>query len=286
MFIELYYATVNAFSGQVLYEKWMIAAFNVMFTLLPPLAIGIFDQHLSKETLLAVPQLYRTGQKGLLFNTKTFWTWAGNAWFHCTLAYYLVFQAFKSNIAKADGHVQGQWYVGSIVYAVVVYTVTFKAAMVSNNWTAWVHASIWGSLGIWTLFTVIYFNMWKGGLFGSMAAEVYGVSGMMYSTPAYWALIFLVPIISLWRDFVWESFRQNFLPGPNDIMRKAELLRGSSFAELLAPMQRVPDTASHTNEHLGFAFSGADNADTTNTVSQVDLIRRYNTESVVKPDGE
>ena len=180
MLIELYFAMENAYSGQVLYEKWMIAAFNVFFTLFPPLAIGIFDQHLTKETLLAIPQLYRTGQRGKLFNTRTFWTWAGNAWFHCTLAYYLVFQAFKTCIAGKDGHTQGQWYIGSIVYAVVVYTVTFKAALVSNYWTVWLHVALWGSLGVWTLFTVVYFNMWKGGAFGNMAAEVYGVSGMMY----------------------------------------------------------------------------------------------------------
>jgi phospholipid-transporting ATPase len=230
--IELYYAFSNAFSGQVLYEKWMIASFNIMFTLFPPLAIGIFDQHLTKETLMAFPQLYKTGQNGTLFNVRTFWTWAANAWFHCTLAYFLVFQALATDVARKDGQTQGQWYVGCIVYAITVYTVTLKAAFVSNFWTWQVHTAIWGSLAIWTLFTLIYFTMWKQGVMGSMAAEVYGVSGQMYGSGVYWLLLILIPVISLFRDFVRCAFLDRCLHSRMPLVShacslEASMLRGA-----------------------------------------------------------
>ena len=52
--LQLWFAFDNGFSGQILFEKWTIATYNVAFTLLPPLAIGVFDQHLSAETLMNV----------------------------------------------------------------------------------------------------------------------------------------------------------------------------------------------------------------------------------------
>lgn len=51
---QLWFAFFNGFSGQILFDRWSIALFNILFALLPPLAIGIFEQHLSAETLLAV----------------------------------------------------------------------------------------------------------------------------------------------------------------------------------------------------------------------------------------
>ena len=109
-----------------------------------------------------------------------------------------------------------------------------------------------------------------------------------YGTPAYWAVIFSIPVISLFRDFTWEAFRFNFLPGPNDVLRKAELLKGTSLAQLLAPMRGLEEAGGatqDTNEHRGFAFSQAEHQNSSNVVSQTELIRRYNTVSVEKPDG-
>ena len=88
--LQLWYAMGNGFSGQILFERWTIATYNVAFTLLPPVAIGIFDQHLSAETLLAVRAIVfsflrrggegggRQGGKGLLMvigNGCSHWCW-------------------------------------------------------------------------------------------------------------------------------------------------------------------------------------------------------------------
>ena len=53
-----------------------------MFTLLPPLVIGIFDQFVSARILDRYPQLYMLGQKNAFFTRTQFWLWVGNALFH------------------------------------------------------------------------------------------------------------------------------------------------------------------------------------------------------------
>jgi hypothetical protein len=59
-----------------------MSCFNVIFTFLPPLAIGIFDQFVSARMLDKYPQLYILGQQNEFFNQKKFWGWFANAIFH------------------------------------------------------------------------------------------------------------------------------------------------------------------------------------------------------------
>jgi phospholipid-transporting ATPase len=59
-----------------------MSCFNVIFTILPPLAIGVFDQFTSARLLDKYPQMYMLGQQNEFFNQKRFWGWIANAIFH------------------------------------------------------------------------------------------------------------------------------------------------------------------------------------------------------------
>jgi phospholipid-transporting ATPase len=72
----------NNFSGQIAYESWTLSFYNVLFTLLPPLVIGVFDQFVSARILDRYPQLYRLGQSNAFFTKTAFWMWIGNALYH------------------------------------------------------------------------------------------------------------------------------------------------------------------------------------------------------------
>lgn len=41
---SFWYAFSNSFSGQVLFESWTLTFYNVLFTVLPPVVLGVFDQ--------------------------------------------------------------------------------------------------------------------------------------------------------------------------------------------------------------------------------------------------
>lgn len=78
----LQYSFFNNFSGQIAYESWTISFYNVIFTVLPPLVIGVFDQFVSARVLDRYPQLYSLGQKNVFFTKMAFWLWVGNALYH------------------------------------------------------------------------------------------------------------------------------------------------------------------------------------------------------------
>lgn len=58
-----------------------MSCFNVIFTFLPPLMIGIFDQIVSSRMLEKYPQMYMLGQDNVFFNQRKFWGWMANATF-------------------------------------------------------------------------------------------------------------------------------------------------------------------------------------------------------------
>lgn len=80
--ITAQYSFFNNFSGQIAYESWTLSLYNVVFTVLPPLVIGIFDQFVSARFLDRYPQLYTLGQKNEFFTKTSFWLWVANALYH------------------------------------------------------------------------------------------------------------------------------------------------------------------------------------------------------------
>lgn len=93
----------NNFSGQIAYESWTLSLYNVVFTVLPPLVIGIFDQFVSARILDRYPQLYTHGQKNEFFTKTSFWLWVCNALYHSLVSTCLNRHSYASSI-DAIGH--------------------------------------------------------------------------------------------------------------------------------------------------------------------------------------
>ncbi|KAM5308261.1 phospholipid-transporting ATPase IK-like [Glossophaga mutica] len=72
MMVQIWFAFYNGFTAQPLYEGWFLALFNLLYTTLPVLYIGLFEQDVSDEQSLELPQLYIAGQKDELFNYWVF----------------------------------------------------------------------------------------------------------------------------------------------------------------------------------------------------------------------
>nr|XP_019599505.1 PREDICTED: phospholipid-transporting ATPase IK isoform X2 [Rhinolophus sinicus] len=72
MMVQIWYAFYSGFTAQPLYEGWFLALYNVLYTTLPVLYIGLFEQDVSAEQSLELPELYVAGQKDQLFNYWVF----------------------------------------------------------------------------------------------------------------------------------------------------------------------------------------------------------------------
>ncbi|XP_062717098.1 probable phospholipid-transporting ATPase IA isoform X4 [Aedes albopictus] len=261
--IELWFAIYSGWSGQILFERWTIGLYNVFFTALPPFAMGLFDKVTSAEQMLKEPRLYEPSQSAQLFNVKVFWYWIFNALVHSVILYWLPMFSYQGDVIWGNGRDGGYLVLGNIVYTYVVVTVCLKAGLVTNSWTWLTHCSIWGSMVLWFMFIFIYSNIWPTLPVGAVFT---GMDDMIFSSPAFWLGLFLIPITALLPDVVVKVIRNRnqSIATPHPIKESR-----SSTMHALGSIIRY-----------GFAFSQEEGGN----VTQTDVIRAYDT-NLPKPDG-
>ncbi|XP_057312716.1 probable phospholipid-transporting ATPase IA isoform X2 [Hydractinia symbiolongicarpus] len=285
--IELWFAFSNGFSGQILFDKWCIGLYNVIFTMLPPLAFGLFDRTCSSEARMTCPRLYKNSQQSHLFNVKVFWIWIFTAIYHSILLFYLPRLIFEHDVAFSDGLVVGQWFVGDVVYTCVVITVCLKAALEIDTWSIYSHISIWGSIISWFIFLLIYCTPL---LAMALAPNMIGQDRMLYTCVLFWLTALIIPVITLFVDFLFHSFQRTFKKNTRQKIQELEL-KGIQPSDWVIGDDGVPQRRHSTFEEIpkmnasfrgdrGFAFSQEEHGQ----ISQAEMIRMYDT-TLEKPRG-
>jgi len=218
--IELWFAIYSYWSGQVIYERWTIGMFNILFTSLPPLALGIFDKTCSDTTREQHPTLYKTSQNSELFNIKMFWMWIMTALFHSVLLFWVPMLAMETGVSWGSGHTDGYLILGNTVYSLVVVVTCLKAGLVMENWTWFSHLSIWGSIALWFIFLVVYSSLWPSLRF--VASNMAGLFMLLFNSPVFWFLLLLVPVMVLLTDCTATYVKLSLFPSESDRKRKQE----------------------------------------------------------------
>lgn len=80
---------VRVYFLQTVFDPMYISVYNLFYTSLPVLAVGIFDQDVNDKNSLAYPKLYAPGLQNLLFNKKEF-CWSALHGFYASCVLFLV----------------------------------------------------------------------------------------------------------------------------------------------------------------------------------------------------
>ncbi|TQS39159.1 hypothetical protein Golomagni_00321, partial [Golovinomyces magnicellulatus] len=206
---QFWYSFQNAFSGEVIYESWTLSFYNVFFTVLPPLAMGIFDQFISARVLDHYPQLYKLGQKNMFFKMHSFVSWVGNGFFHSLVLYIASQLIWLRDLPQSDGKTAGHWVWGAALYTTVLATVLGKAALVTNIWTKYHIIAIPGSIVVWLAFIAVYATV--GPKLG-FSEEYHGVISRLFPSPVFWLQVIVLPILCLVRDVSWKYSKRMYFP--------------------------------------------------------------------------
>ncbi|XP_034147602.1 phospholipid-transporting ATPase IA isoform X5 [Esox lucius] len=285
--IEIWFAFVNGFSGQILFERWCIGLYNVIFTALPPLTLGIFERSCRKENMLKYPELYKTSQNAMGFNTKVFWAHCLNGLFHSVILFWVPLKAFQHDTVFGNGKTPDYLLLGNMVYTFVVITVCLKAGLETSSWTMFSHIAIWGSIGLWVVFFGIYSSLWP---LIPLAPDMSGEADMMFCSGVFWTGLIFIPITSLVFDVAYKVVKRVCFKTLVDEVQELEALskdpgavvHGKSLterAQLLKNVFKKSTVSLYRSDSMqqnllhGYAFSQDENG----VVSQSEVIRAYDT---------
>ncbi|KAM6216677.1 phospholipid-transporting ATPase IK [Rhynchocyon petersi] len=158
MMAQIWFAFYNGFTAQPVYEGWFLALFNLLYSTLPVLYIGLFEQDVSAEKSLQMPQLYMAGQKDELFNYGVFF----QALFHGTITslvnFFMTLLACN-NIGGAPNLSDYQSFAVILALSSLL-SITLQVILIIKYWTILTVLAIFLSLFAYAVVTYTTQSLW------------------------------------------------------------------------------------------------------------------------------
>ncbi|XP_059190532.1 probable phospholipid-transporting ATPase IM [Centropristis striata] len=248
--VHFWYGFFCGFSAQTVYDQWFITLFNIVYTSLPVLAMGLFDQDVNDQNSLRYPSLYKLGQQNVLFNKRQF--------FLCTLQgmgtsfvlFFFPYGAFSVMVKEDGSHFSDQQAFAVTIATSLVIVVSVQIGLDTYYWTAVNHFFIWGSL---TVYFAILFAMQSDGIFGILPSNFpfIGTARNSLSEKCVWLVILLTTVVCVVPGLVVSFLRVNLFPTLTDKVRHLQQSRKRQGPQEHNP-RRVRRTSSRRS---AYAFS-------------------------------
>ncbi|KAL1189640.1 Phospholipid-transporting ATPase 10 [Cardamine amara subsp. amara] len=239
------YEAYTSFSGQPAYNDWFLSLFNVFFSSLPVIALGVFDQDVSARFCYKFPLLYQEGVQNILFSWKRIIGWMFNGFISALAIFFLCKESLKHQLFDPDGKTAGHEILGGTMYTCVVWVVNLQMAL-SISYFTWVqHIVIWGSIAFWYIFLMIY-----GAMTPSFSTDAYMVFlEALAPAPSYWLTTLFVMIFALIPYFVYKSVQMRFFPKYHQMIQWIRYEGHSNdpeFVEMVRQRSIRPTTVGYT----------------------------------------
>ncbi|PQQ18213.1 hypothetical protein Pyn_01808 [Prunus yedoensis var. nudiflora] len=142
---QFWFTFQTGFSGQRFYDDWFQSLYNVIFTALPVIIVGLFDKDVSASLSKKYPELYREGIRNVFFKWRVVAVWAFFSVYQSLIFYYFVTTSSDSG-QNSSGKMFGIWDVSTMAFTCVVVTVNLRLLMMCNSITRWHYISVGGSI--------------------------------------------------------------------------------------------------------------------------------------------
>ncbi|KAL1402454.1 hypothetical protein pipiens_006093 [Culex pipiens pipiens] len=213
---HFWYAFFCGFSAQTVFDPMFISVYNLFYTSLPVLALGIFEQDVSDKNSLDYPKLYTPGITNALFNTTEFIRSVLHGIFSSLILFLIPYGTYKDGISP-DGYVlNDHMLLGSVVATILILDNTTQIALDTSYWTVFNHIMIWGSL-LWYFFLDYFYNYVIGGPYvGSLTQAM--KEATFWFTTVLTLIVLMVPVLASRFYFV------DVFPGLSDKIRAQQRL--------------------------------------------------------------
>uniref|UniRef100_A0A674CCQ7 Phospholipid-transporting ATPase n=1 Tax=Salmo trutta TaxID=8032 RepID=A0A674CCQ7_SALTR len=224
MYVNLlfWYQFFCGFSGSVMTNSWVLIFFNLLFTSAPPLLYGILDKDVSAETLIKLPELYKSGQNSKAYLASTFWLTMLDAIYQSLVCFFVPYFAYAGSDADMLSF-------GSPINASSLLIILLHQVIESRTLT-WLHVLVLvGSALFYFSFTLVFSVVC---VTCSPPTNPLGVDKLQMSQPLFYGVcalttvLALLPRYTLTNTVVPTFFRENCLkPGVSSSTWKTQTSR-------------------------------------------------------------
>ncbi|XP_054148775.1 phospholipid-transporting ATPase ID isoform X4 [Melozone crissalis] len=248
--VHFWFGFFCGFSAQTVYDQYFITLYNIVYTSLPVLAMGVFDQDVPEQRSMEYPKLYEPGQLNLLFNKREFFICIAQGIYTSILMFFIPYGVF-ADATRDDGAQLADYQSFAVTVATsLVIVVSVQIGLDTGFWTAINHFFIWGSLAAY--FTIL-FTMHSDGLF-RMFPNQFRFVGNAQNTlaqPTVWLTIALTAVVCIVPVVAFRFLKLDLKPELSDTVRYTQLVRKKQKTQHRC-MRHVGRAGSRRS---GYAFS-------------------------------
>jgi len=128
VFVCFWFQLYCGFSGQVMIDQMYLMLFNLFFTSLPPVAVGVFDRDAPADLLSSSPHLYSVGRLSTVYKPHSFWVNMADALYQSLVVFYVAYGAF-------NGSDMGLWEFGTLLCSQCILVMLVQLGVETKSWT-------------------------------------------------------------------------------------------------------------------------------------------------------
>ncbi|XP_023080288.1 probable phospholipid-transporting ATPase VD isoform X2 [Piliocolobus tephrosceles] len=215
-----WYQFFCGFSGTSMTDYWVLIFFNLLFTSAPPVIYGVLEKDVSAETLMQLPELYKSGQKSEAYLPHTFWITLLDAFYQSLVCFFVPYFTYQGSDIDIFAF-------GNPLNTAALFIILLHLVIESKSLT-WIHMLvITGSILSYFLFAIV---------FGAMCvtcnppSNPYWIMQEHMLDPVFYLVCILTTCIALLPRFVYRVLQGSLFPSP--------ILRAKHF-DRLTPEERT-----------------------------------------------
>ncbi|XP_041374106.1 phospholipid-transporting ATPase ID-like isoform X1 [Gigantopelta aegis] len=246
---HFWYAFFCGFSAQTLYDPYFISLYNVFYTSLPVLVLGIFDQDVDEDHSLRYPKLYMPGLRDELFNKKKFLLSVGEGIISSLILFFIPYWTFIYAAGSSGMGEDDQQSFGTFVATILVISVNLRCALDTSYWTGFNHFVIWGSIIYYFCFILAFYS-------NGIHYTYIGVAFAVFSSPSFWLCLLLTCTILIVPVVAYRFYKTNITASLSDRVRLRQRIKKLKSRSRESHIHRQ-SFVRHSTRSLrsGYAFS-------------------------------
>ncbi|KAI0684455.1 phospholipid-translocating P-type ATPase [Cytidiella melzeri] len=213
-FAMFWFLIYNSFDATYLYQYTFILLYNLVFTSLPVIVLGAFDQDVNAKAAMAFPQLYIRGIRGLEYTRLKFWLYMLDGLYQSAVVFFIPYFVWTLGpAASADGRaIDSLSDFGTTVSVAAIWAANTYVGINTHYWTIITCIIVLGSSAVMFLWIVIY------SFFESF--DFYQEVIVLCGTTNFWLSVIISVIIALTPRFLVKFVSSAYRPQDRDIVRE------------------------------------------------------------------
>ncbi|KAI0320024.1 phospholipid-translocating P-type ATPase [Amylostereum chailletii] len=213
-FAMFWFLLFNGFDATYLYQYTFILLYNLVFTSLPVIVLGAFDQDVNAKAALAFPQLYIRGIRGLEYTPTKFWIYMADGLYQSAVVFFFPYLVWTlgTPLSWNGKTLESLADFGTTASVAAIFAANCYVGINTHYWTIITWLVVLGSSIVMLLWILVY------SFFPSF--DFVNEVQILYIGVLFWATVFLTLAVALLPRYLVKVISSAYLPEDSDIVRE------------------------------------------------------------------